>query len=84
MNMKNPMGYEINDVLELLGLQRRSSMLRFVLPAVGLLALGAGMGVATGVLLAPSSGRRLRRDMGDRLDQMRGRVKGEVNAVTQS
>jgi hypothetical protein len=77
--MKNVLGrYDIDDIFDLIGLERRRSMLRFVLPALGLVALGAGVGAAAGLMLAPSSGRRLRQEMGDRIDQMRDQVRGQV------
>jgi gas vesicle protein len=49
-----------------------------MLPAVGLLAMGIAIGATAGLLFAPSSGRRLRQDVGDRLDQIREKVKTEA------
>lgn len=88
MRMKDVIGYDIDDALDLVGLHRRHGS-KTVLAALALIALGAGFGACAGLLLAPSSGRRLRQDVGDRLDQIRERVKGEaqkrgiaVNATT--
>jgi hypothetical protein len=78
MNMRNFIGYEIDDVLELVGLRRRRPLLMSVLPAFGLVAFGAAVGASVGLMLAPSSGRRLRQEMGERLDQVRDRVKREA------
>jgi hypothetical protein len=75
--MKDVIRYDIDDVLDLVGLHRRHGS-RTLLAALGLIALGAGFGACAGLLLAPSSGRRLRQDVGDRLDQIRERVKGEA------
>jgi YtxH-like protein len=80
--MKNLLGYDFDDLFDMIGLERRRSMFRFVLPALGLIALGAGVGAAAGLMLAPSSGRRLREDVGNRIDQMR-RKNNEANAQTQ-
>ena len=68
-------GYELEDALRLIGLARRRSALAMLLPAVGLLAAGAALGAGIGMAFAPSSGERLRKDVGGRLDQIRERVK---------
>lgn len=78
--------YELDDALRLMGMHRRSAMETF-LPALGLLAAGAAIGAGIGLALAPSSGRRLRQDIGGRLDQLRERVRKDsehahVNATT--
>jgi hypothetical protein len=77
--MRKLMGYDIEDVLELAGLQRRHSILGTFLPALGLLAAGAAIGAGIGLAFAPSSGRRLREDMSGRLDQLREHAKKEVH-----
>jgi hypothetical protein len=78
MRMKNLTGYDIEDVLELIGLARRRSVLGTMVPVIGYVALGAALGAGIGLMFAPSSGRRLRQEVGDRLDQMRERVKTEA------
>ncbi len=78
MRIKKMMrGYELDDALRLLGVARRRSALELMLPALGLLAAGAAIGAGIGLAFAPSSGRRLREDVGGRLDQIRERVKKE-------
>jgi hypothetical protein len=79
-------GYELDDALRLIGMHRRSAMETF-LPALGLLAAGAVIGAGIGLALAPSSGRRLRQDIGGRLDHLRERVRKDsehapVNATS--
>jgi hypothetical protein len=75
MRIKKVMrGYDLDDALQLIGMRRRSAIAAF-LPAIGLLAAGAAIGAGIGLALAPSSGRRLRQDLGGRLDQLRERVK---------
>ena len=66
--------YDVEDVLRLVGLARRRSALGVILPALGLLAAGAAIGAGAGLAFAPSSGRRLRQDVGGKLDQIRERV----------
>ncbi len=74
MRIKKVMrGYDLDDALELIGMRRRSPLAAFI-PAIGLLAAGAAIGAGIGLALAPSSGRRLRQDLGGRLDQIRERV----------
>jgi gas vesicle protein len=75
MTMKDAIGYDVDDVLDLIGLRRRSARAKTLLSAIGLVALGAGVGACAGLLLAPASGRRLRQDVGDRLDQIKERMK---------
>jgi hypothetical protein len=62
----------------LVGLGVRRAVRDVVLTAAGLIALGAAMGAGVGLMLAPSSGRRLRQDVGERLDVIRNRIKREA------
>jgi hypothetical protein len=89
--MKKLVGYDVDDVLDLVGLERQRPVLGALLPAMGLLALGAAIGAGIGLMLAPSSGRRLRKDVGDRIDQIRERMltearrtKGEAQQAVQN
>ncbi|MDP9033774.1 MAG: YtxH domain-containing protein [Myxococcota bacterium] len=75
--MKKFARYDIEDVLDLVGLARRRSVMGGLVPAIGLVALGAIVGAGVGLVCAPSSGRRLRKDVGERLEQMRERMKSE-------
>lgn len=74
MSMRKWTGWELDDILRLANLQRRGSTLQSVAPAVGLMAIGAALGVGVGLMLAPSSGRRLRQDVADRIDKLRDRM----------
>jgi gas vesicle protein len=76
--MKKLMGYDVEDILELIGLQRHRSLLGMLIPAVGFVALGAVVGAGIGLAFAPSSGRRLRQDVSDRLDLILDRIKSEA------
>jgi hypothetical protein len=89
MKMKKLIGYDIDNILDLVRRERRRSLVQFVLPAVGLLAIGAAIGGGAGLMLAPWSGRRLRQEVGGRIDQIRERLKSDqrtqemVNATPQ-
>ncbi len=74
--MKKPFDY-VDSFLGLVGLERRRSFFEAILPAATLVAFGAAVGAGVGLILAPTSGRRLRQDVGDRLDQIKNRVAGE-------
>jgi hypothetical protein len=76
--MRKISSYDIDDVLELIGLHRRHSAIGIILPAMGLVAFGAAIGAGIGLIFAPSSGRRLRQGVSDRLDQMREKMKVEA------
>jgi len=75
-------GLEINDILGVIGLERRPSALSRALPALGLVAVSAAIGAGAALLLAPSSGEELRARLSDGLDDVKTRlddVKGRVN-----
>jgi hypothetical protein len=62
--------FSADDLLDAIGLERaRSGSPKYVLLGVGLL-LGAGVGM----LLAPRSGRELRRAIGGRMEELGGRI----------
>ena len=63
-------GFEVNDLLGLVGLQRRRSTLQMILPAIGLVTLGAAVGAGTALLVAPSSGADLRQRLSERVDKL--------------
>ena len=73
---------ELNDVLGVIGLERRPSAFSRALPALGLIAVSAAVGAGAALLLAPSSGEDLRLRLSDGLDGVKNRlddVKGRVN-----
>jgi YtxH-like protein len=75
-------GVELNDILGVIGLERRPSAFSRALPALGLVALSAAIGAGAALLLAPSSGEVLRARLSDGLDEVKTRldeVKGSVN-----
>lgn len=75
-------GFELNDILGVIGLERRPSAFSRALPALGLVAVSAAVGAGAALLLAPSSGEDLRARLSDGLDGVKNRlddVKGRVN-----
>jgi YtxH-like protein len=78
MRMRKILSYDMDDALGLMGLRRRRSAIGIVLPAMGLVAFGAAIGACVGLMFAPSSGRRLRQGVSDRIDQMREKMKVEA------
>ena len=73
---------EWNDILGVIGLERRPSAFSRALPALGLIAVSAAVGAGAALLLAPSSGDELRNRLSDGLDGVKNRledVKGRVN-----
>lgn len=77
--MRRLMGYDIEDVLELAGLQHRRSTLGTFLPAIGLIAVGATIGAGIGLAFAPAWARRLREDLGNRLGHLREEGRKEAH-----
>ena len=75
--MRRAMDFDVDDVLELVGLARRRSAIDMIVPMIGVLAAGVAVGAGLGLLLAPSSGRQLRRDAGGKMHEMRERLRGE-------
>jgi hypothetical protein len=75
-------GVEWNDILGVIGLERRPSVFSRALPAFGLVAVSAAIGAGAALLLAPSSGQELRARLSDGLDDVKNRlddVTGRVN-----
>src|ERR1700742_813536 len=67
-------GLELNDILGVIGLERRPSALSRTLPAIGLFAVSAAVGAGAALLLAPSSGEELRARLSDGLDDVKHRL----------
>ncbi len=72
---------DADDILGLLGLRRKHSLLLYVLPALGCALLGAVIGLGCGLAFAPSAGRRLRQNVAERLDHMKLRMKNAQHKV---
>jgi len=72
--VNNVSSFELNDVLGVIGLERRPSAFSRALPAIGLVAVSAAVGAGAALLLAPSSGDELRARLSDGLDGVKNRL----------
>ena len=80
--VNNVGSFELNDVLGVIGLERRPSAFSRALPALGLVAVSAAVGAGAALLLAPSSGDELRARLSDGLDGVKNSLddaKSRVN-----
>lgn len=55
-----------DDILSALGLERRRGTLGYLVPAVGYFAAGLAIGAGVTLLIAPKSGRQMRRELGEK------------------
>jgi len=63
---------DLDDLLGVIGLEKRPSLPRWLLETMGLFGLGVVVGAGTALLLAPKSGRELRGDIRDRVRRVAG------------
>jgi hypothetical protein len=70
----------VNGILAKAGIGRRRALVSLAIPMAGWMTLGAAIGAGVGLFFAPSSGRRLRQDMGERLDTLRHHVQHRWDA----
>ena len=67
------------DLLGVIGLERKPSSLGRMLPAIGLVAVSAAVGAGIALLLAPTSGTRLRAKLSDGLDDAKHRLSDRIS-----
>lgn len=70
---------DFEDVLGMIGLERRPSALGRMLPALGLIAVSAAVGAGIALLLAPTSGTRLRAKLSDGIDDAKHRLSDRIS-----
>ena len=66
MNFKELRNLDRDDVLEMIGLQRKASTGAYLASALGTFGIGILVGAGIGLLMAPKSGRELRENLRDR------------------
>jgi len=66
--------FELDDLLGYVGLQRHRSSAHLILPAIGLVSLGAAVGAGAALLIAPSSGSDLRKRLSERVDKLSDKI----------
>lgn len=63
-----------DDMLGYLGLQKKRTFADYVVPGLGFFAAGIAAGAGIGLLLAPTSGRELRQQIGVKYQDARNRL----------
>jgi len=71
----------LEDILGAVGLERRPSALGRVLPALGLITISAAVGAGVALLLAPSSGSKLRARLSDGLSEAKHRLSDSISQI---
>jgi YtxH-like protein len=77
-------GLSLNDALGAIGLERKPSSLSQFLPAFGLIAVSAAVGAGIALLLAPSSGSKLRARLSDGIDEAKHRLSDSMSQLEAS
>ncbi len=70
-----------DDILGALGLQTKSNAIDSVIPALGLFGAGLLIGTALGMLVAPKTGRTLRKQLGKRANDVYDRAAEAVDEI---
>ncbi len=82
--MKRTGKFQIDSILEMVGLEKKTSMATSILQSLGFLGLGLAAGLGLGLLMAPTTGRHLRDDLGRRIKRSAGRVASRANGLLES
>ena len=77
-------GLRLEDILGAVGLERRPSAMARLLPAVSLITVSAVVGAGVALLLAPSSGTKLRARLSDGLDEAKHRLSDSISKLETS
>ncbi|MEI9938916.1 MAG: YtxH domain-containing protein [Pseudomonadota bacterium] len=77
-------GLNLDDALGAIGLERKPSSLSQFLPAFGLITVSAAVGATIALLLAPSSGSKLRARLSDGIDEAKHRLSDGINQLESS
>ena len=82
MNLKELRNFDKDDILEMMGLQTKSSTGAWVAGTLATFGIGLLVGAGVGMLLAPKAGRELRDDLRDRLRRIPSDANDAVAAMT--
>jgi YtxH-like protein len=77
-------GVQLEDILGVFGLERRPTTLAQVLPAAGLITISAAVGAGIALLLAPTSGTKLRARLSDGIDDAKHRLSDSLSHLEPS
>jgi len=75
---------ELNDILNFIGLERTPGAASRILPAIGLVTVSAAVGATAALLLAPSSGTKLRARLSDGIDDAKHRLADSISQFEHS
>jgi len=81
MNLKELRNFDKDDILEMMGLQTKSSTGAMLAGTLATFGIGLLVGAGVGMLLAPKAGRELRDDLRDRLRRIPGDANDAVAAM---
>jgi len=73
--------FSLDDALGVLGLEQRASSMPRLLPAIGLITVSAAVGAAVALLLAPSSGKKLRSRLSDEIVDAKHRLSDSISQL---
>jgi len=82
MKLKELRKLDKDDILEMMGLQTKSSTTAWLAGTLGTFGVGLLVGAGLGLLLAPKPGRELRDDLRDRLRRVPSDADDAVAAMT--
>jgi hypothetical protein len=77
MNLNDLRSMDRDDLLRMVGLETRRSAADYLMPALGLFGAGLVVGAGLGLLLAPKSGREIRGELTERMQEVRERANAE-------
>jgi hypothetical protein len=77
--LKSVESLRFEDVLGVVGLEHKPSTVARLLPAIGLITVSAAVGAGAALLLAPSSGSKLRARLSDGLDDAKHRLSDTIS-----
>lgn len=69
MKISDFRNWDADEMLDMLGLEKKTGARDWLLPSVGLFAIGVLFGVGVGMLFAPKEGRKLREDLQHRVGE---------------
>ncbi len=80
-NLGSNLKVDKDDILAALGLQTKDEATDYVLPALGIFGAGLLVGAGLGLLMAPRTGRAMRKELGRRVDKVTDRAKTALEEV---